>query len=169
MTRPRMRMTLALGHGTGARAPVPSIAGARPLDPPADREALARLLLDAYRGTVDDDGETETDALAAIDAFTAGEFGEVTPGWSEVVERDGRLVAATLVTTWQGVPLIAFSMTAPQARRQGLARGGLLRAMDRLRTTGEPRLDLVVTVANEPAVRLYAQLGFVPVPVVPEP
>jgi hypothetical protein len=34
-----------------------------------DREALATLLLDGYRGSVDDEGEDHEDALAAIDHY----------------------------------------------------------------------------------------------------
>jgi len=150
-------MTVPLGAGT---APAPPLAGARRVDPAGDREGLARLMLDAYRGTVDDDGETEADALAVIDQLLAGEFGAYDAEASEVVERDGRPVAATLLTEWDGGPFVAFSMTHPEWQRRGFARGGLLRAMGHLAARGETRLDLVVTAANEPAAALYRSLGF---------
>ena len=150
-------MTVSLAP-SGALAP--TLEGARALHPASDRAALARLMLGAYRGTVDDEGETEGDALAAIDMLVAGEFGAYDGAASEVVERDGTIVAATLVTDWDGGPLIAFSMTDPGHQRQGLARGGLLRAMARLAARGETRLDLVVTAANDRAVALYRSLGF---------
>ena len=78
----------------------------------------------------------------------------------QVVVRDGVVVAATLVTEYGGLPLIAFSMTAPPWKRRGLARAGLLRTMARLRDAGRERADLAVTETNEPARRLYESLGF---------
>jgi ribosomal protein S18 acetylase RimI-like enzyme len=153
----RLRMTVPLDPLT---APAPPLAGARRVDPAGDREALAQLMLDAYLGTVDDEGETEAGALAAIDQLFAGEFGPYDAEASEVVDRDGRPVAATLLTAWDGGPFVAFSMTHPAWQRQGLARGGLLRAMGHLAARGETRLDLVVTAANAPAVALYGSLGF---------
>ena len=37
-----------------------------------DRDVLAALILDAYRGTIDDEGEDIDDALAAVDHYIAG-------------------------------------------------------------------------------------------------
>jgi len=154
----RLRMTVDLGPAT---APAQPLDGARALRPERDREALARLMLAAYRGTVDDEGETEADALDAIGLLLAGEFGTHDGEASEVVERDGEIVAATLLTNWDGGPFLAFSMTDPAHQRQGLARNGLARAMGRLAARGETRLDLMVTAANDRAIALYRSLGFV--------
>jgi ribosomal protein S18 acetylase RimI-like enzyme len=154
----RRLMTVSLGATT---APARPLDGARVVDPAGDSERLAGLMLAAYRGTVDDEGETDADALAAIDVLFAGEFGAFDAAVSEVVERDGVIVAATLLTDWDGGPFLAFSMTDPGHQRQGLARGGLLRSMCHLADRGETRLDLVVTAANDRAVALYRHLGFI--------
>lgn len=154
----RRRLTRSLGP-----CEAPPLLGARPVDLAGDRPALAVLFLDAYRGTVDDEGETEADALAAVDALFAGAFGTFDAASSEIVEREGRLVAATLLTRWEGAPFVAFSLTDPGSQRQGLARAGLLRAMAALSARGETRLDLVVTATNDRAVALYERLGFVDV------
>lgn len=137
----------------------PPLPGARPLVA-ADRVALARLFLDAYRGTVDDEGETEVEALAVVDATLAGASGPFDTERSEVVEREGSLLSATLLTRWEGSPFVAFSLTHPSAQRQGLARLGLLRAMARFAAAGESRLTLFVTATNDRAVALYESLGF---------
>jgi ribosomal protein S18 acetylase RimI-like enzyme len=135
----------------GARAPTPT-----------DQAALAELMLAAYQGTVDDEGETPEQALAVMAQWAEGDFGQ--PMWavSEVVERQGQPVAATLVTLWQDLPLVAFVMTHPRWQRQGLARAGLRRAMQRLSAGDETVLRLVVTASNAPAMALYEQLGFEP-------
>ena len=125
-----------------------------------DAEALAHLMLDAYRGTVDDDGETIDDARAEIGRLFAGEFGILDEDASGVVRVEDGIVAATLITRYEDAPFLAFSMTAPAWQRRGYARAGIERAMARLAARGETVLSLVVTRANEPATRLYERIGF---------
>lgn len=125
-----------------------------------DRAALGVLMLDAYRGSVDDEGEGPEEAAAEIARLFGGAYGRFDPVRSEVVIRDARIVAATLVTEFEGRALIAFSMTASGWKRRGLARAGLLRTMERLRVAGRDDVWLAVTATNEPARRLYESLGF---------
>ena len=74
----------------------------------ADAPAIAELMLAAYRGTIDDEGETPQETLDVVRRLFAGEFGAVLWNISEVTERAGRLVAATMCTVWQGRPFVAF-------------------------------------------------------------
>jgi ribosomal protein S18 acetylase RimI-like enzyme len=131
----------------------------RPL--PSDEQELAELMMSAYHGTVDDEGENVEQALAEIRKTFAGEYGPFMPDCSRVVQRGGQLVSATLVTGWQGRPFIAFAMTAPNWKRRGIARGSMVNTMQDLLECGEALLSLVVTVRNEPACSLYQSLGFV--------
>ena len=135
-------------------------AGARPFDS-ADLDALAPLMLRAYRGTVDDEGETVEQAADELRKTTQGAYGEFLPACSMVVERGGALRAAALLTRQQGRPLVAFTFTDPDFGRQGLARACMDAAMAALYAQGERELRLVVTLANLPALRLYERLGFV--------
>jgi GNAT superfamily N-acetyltransferase len=130
-----------------------------PLD--ADVHQLASLIYSAYRGTVDDEGESEADALVEVQKTFGGAYGVFVPSCSAVVERGGRLLSATLVTRWQNRPFVAFSMTEPNSKRTGLARACMMTAMSRLHAAGERELSLVVTLANLPAFNLYSSLGFV--------
>jgi len=134
--------------------------GARPYAP-ADLDGLAPLMLRAYRGTVDDEGETLEQAADELRKTTAGAYGAFLPACSMVVERGGALCAAALLTRQQGRPLVAFTFTDPAWGGQGLARACMEAAMAALFSQGEQELWLVVTVANRPAVRLYERLGFV--------
>lgn len=154
---PRRRYTMAarvmrreVDADPGSRAPVA-----------ADAPALAALMLAAYRGTIDDEGESPEETLQVVQQLFASEFGTMLWNISEVTERDGRLVAATMCTVWEGRPFVAFMVTAPEFKGQGLARAGLMRAINRLATAGDPVLRLVVTAGNTPAERLYTTLGFV--------
>ncbi len=130
-----------------------------------DAEPLAELMLDAYRGTVDYHDETLADARAEIHKTLNDGYGRFIPVASFLIEEDGRLVSACLVTLLDDptIPLLAFSMTAPNHRNQGLA-GFLIRhAVNRLLDAGHRELALVVTSTNEPAIHLYEKLGFRPV------
>jgi ribosomal protein S18 acetylase RimI-like enzyme len=125
-----------------------------------DRPALAQLLLDAYRGTIDEEEETLEQALAEIERTFGGEYGPFMRAESRVVERDGELVSATLLTRWQDRPFIAYAITDPRWQRQGLARASMRSAMHALHASGNDLLSLVVTLENEPALTLYQSLGF---------
>jgi len=129
---------------------------------PQDNDELARLLLDAYAGTIDSEEVTFEEALAEIARTTGGEYGPYMQEQSLVIERDGRMVSATLVTGWQGRPFIAYSMTAPDYQRRGFARTSLSKIMSSLHKAGHEKLSLVVTIANTHAHRHYEQLGFEP-------
>jgi ribosomal protein S18 acetylase RimI-like enzyme len=74
----------------------------------------------------------------------------------------GRLASAALVTLWHGLPLVAHVVTTPAWQRRGLARAGLLRAINRLAAGDETVVRLVVTQGNAPAEALYESLGFRP-------
>jgi ribosomal protein S18 acetylase RimI-like enzyme len=141
--------------------PVADDAQARP-PTPDDAEALAVLMHDAYRDTVDDEGESLEETRLVVKQLVDGEFGAMLWDASEVIERAGRVVAATLITRWQGLPFVAFTLTAPNHQGRGLARAGLLRSINRLAAAEETVLRLVVTQGNAPAERLYERLGFRP-------
>lgn len=131
-------------------------------DVPRDATApLAALMLDAYRDTVDDEGETLADAEAVVAELFAGAFGAFDSHASSLVGPVSAPVAATLVTIQRDRPLISFSMTRPSAARQGHARRGLRHAFGVLSRSGWTEVRLVVTVANHAAMSLYAAEGFV--------
>jgi len=128
----------------------------------SDREDLAILLYAAFRGTLDDEGETFSGALVEIDRTLAGKYGDLLIDCSFVAERGEFLVSACLIGLAEPgtVPLVVFSMTRPDDQHQGWARFLLQRSIDALIDRGYDRLQLIVTDGNEPAQRLYESLGF---------
>lgn len=140
---------------------IPSDSGERP--DPREFRAYAHLMLDAYRGSVDDEGESIDDAIEVMKSLFTGGFGEYVPDASSVVLLDGVPVAATFVTIHDGLPLVAFSMTSPRSTREGHARTGLHHAYGALAAAGHSEVRLVVTDGNVPAVTLYVSEGFVAV------
>lgn len=129
-----------------------------------DEPALATLMLAAYAGTIDsEEGDTYESALSEVQKTFAGDHGVFLPACSWVDEHDGVLHSACLVNyfeSWQG-PIIAFVMTAPEAKGQGLAKALMRRSMNDLLDARYTQVHLAVTEGNEPAQSIYRSLGFV--------
>jgi ribosomal protein S18 acetylase RimI-like enzyme len=159
MTRRRIPMEAAL-----VRRALSGSAVSRAVSPD-DREALAILLFAAYRGTIDDEGDSFADALVEVEKTFRGDYGRFLPECSFVVEEGEFLASACLVTFFDphDAPLVVFLMTRPEAKRRGLARHALERSMNALLEAGYERVTLVVTDGNEPAQSLYRRLGFTPI------
>jgi ribosomal protein S18 acetylase RimI-like enzyme len=129
----------------------------------ADAPALAELMLAAFRGTPDDEGEDLDQALDEVRRTFAGASGSMLWEASFVVEDEvarPALLAASVITFWQDRPLLAFSVTHPRAMRRGLASALIRQSAGTLAQQGHTRLDLFVTCGNAPAERLYDKLGF---------
>ena len=132
---------------------------ARSIDP-SDVPALGVLMLAAYRGTVDDEGETEADAIAEVQGTLSGEYGPFLADCSFAVDDDARIVGASLVTLWEGQSISTYLVVHPDMQRRGLGTFLMATSGNALVRAGYTHVDLFVTEANEPAVSLYRKLGF---------
>ena len=137
----------------------PSVPGLR-LVSPADADMLADLMMSAYVGTVDYEGESRVQALEEVCETLSGKKGRFDWVASRVIARDDRLASAALLIAWKSEPFLCFSMTSANYKRHGLARACLCAAMTELADRGADRLRLLVARSNLPAVRLYERLGF---------
>jgi ribosomal protein S18 acetylase RimI-like enzyme len=149
---------------------LPSVASDTPRRPsrtllPSDEQDLSILLYGAFRGSIDDEGETLKDAEEEIRRLFSGRYGRLLADCSFVMEGEEHLLSASLVTWFEGhdAPLIAFSMTRPEHRREGRARQLLEQSMGALSSRGYARATLVVTKGNTAAENLYRSLGFRPI------
>lgn len=130
---------------------------------PTDVEAVAGLMLDAYRGTIDDSGETLADARDEVQAYLMGQRGGPAL-WQEsclgVV--NNQLVAACLVTQGETGqhPLIAYVMTHAAWKKQGIGQVILTATVQTLARSQYPAVWAVITQGNTPSERLFASLGF---------
>jgi L-amino acid N-acyltransferase YncA len=122
-----------------------------------DRDRLALLVLDAYRGTVDDEGESLDDAFLAIDAW----FAAIEWEHSFVLDRDGELIAASFVVVVEGVRYIDPVLTAPDHKGHGLGTAMVCRSLRSLAADDVREVGATITDGNEPSERLFARLGFV--------
>lgn len=124
---------------------------------PADREALAALMLDAFLGTIDYEGESIHEARRDLDRFFAG---QPLLGASTLACVGGTPASATLVGLWQGHVLIHLVMTAPAHKRRGLAGLVLARALAALGAEGQREVRAWITEGNTPSEAAFARLGF---------
>ena len=127
---------------------------------PTIDEGWPSLMLDAYVGTIDYDGENLDDARAEIEEYFSS---EPMLDCSRVVEsRRGWLAAATLVYVWEGSPsgrLCDDSILA-QGPRAGPAGIGI--SLDCLARTSNRQVYAFITEGNTASERLFASLGAVP-------
>ncbi len=89
-----------------------------------------------------------------------GDAGRYLPLASWASRDDAGLAGVCLTTEWMGLPLIAEVGVRKDARRKGLGRALMVAAMNSLVDLNFARLALYVTIGNEPALALYASLGF---------
>ena len=122
-----------------------------------DRDALASLLLDAYRGTVDYEGEGDEQALAAIDDY----FARIVWRHSVVLDEGDSLSAISFVAIVDGCHYIDPVATASTRKGKGHGRAVVLTSLQSLAADGVAEVGAVITDGNTPSERLFAGLGFV--------
>jgi hypothetical protein len=83
-----------------------------------DRDALAALMLEAYSGTIDDEGENIEGALLAVDHYIAGMEHE---HFFLLTEED-RVVAMAFVMVADGVHNVDRIVVAVDRKRSGVGR-----------------------------------------------
>lgn len=128
-----------------------------------DRLGLAGLMLDAYAGTIDDDGGVIEDAVVEMDNYLRGEYGVPLLDVSRIaLDADGGYASAILITRWgrQDLPLVAFAMTAPAWQGKGIGLLLLQHSLAALAASGERAIRAVITEGNFPSERLFAKGGF---------
>jgi GNAT superfamily N-acetyltransferase len=123
----------------------------------SDRNVLAELLLDAYRDTIDDEGEDIDDALAAVDHyFSASEHEH-----SFVVPDGDRVVAMAFVVVVDGVHYVDPIVVAADRKRTGLGRDAVRVLLNALAAAGVTEVGATITDGNTASERLFLGLGFV--------
>ena len=122
-----------------------------------DHEALSHLMLDAYKGSVDDEGESIEEARAAIDHY----FETIVWPHSFVIADDDLPLAMSMVVVVEGVHYIDPVATAAVHKAQGLGRIAVATSLRSLAKSGIAEVGAVITDGNTPSERLFARFGFV--------
>lgn len=125
-----------------------------------DIRGLGLLMLESYVGAIDYEGETLEDAISEVEGTLHGKYGPFVRTGSLLIE-EGRAVSACIVVWSEEMNglLLAYVMTHPDFRGEGMATFLLKESMNRLQAEGYKEMYLVVTEGN-PAQHLYEKIGF---------
>ena len=126
---------------------------------PDDADALARLMLDAYDGTIDYEGETIVEARDEVARYFGGRP-LLETSWLRV--GGGEIVSALLASHWagRGCPIVSYVMTSPRLKGTGAATELLARTLRSLADAGHDEVRAVITEGNLPSERLFLRAGF---------
>jgi len=130
---------------------------------PTDANALAELMLEAYRGTIDYEGEALEDAMGEVQGYLAGEHGgRPLLNVSRLAFAGPLLVGACLAGDWdeRQRPLIAYVMTRSEWKNLGVGRQVLWTVLQALHERGHSEVRAVITEGNTPSERLFGRMGF---------
>lgn len=149
----------------------PVVAGDRPhhhalrATSPRDDAALAALLDDAYKGTIDHDPGADH----AAELATWRQVDEADDAASALAVVDGEVAGAVLIGRELGAPFLYEVAVREPLRRRGLARALLDRSIRVLADRGEPQVAAWVTDGNAASEALLGASGFVAVTAAVEP
>ena len=121
-----------------------------------DRDALTELLLDAYRGTIDDEGEELPDAFDAIDHY----LGRILVPHSFVAADADGLVAMSFVVVVNDRHYIDPVATHPRAKQTGVGRALVATSLRSLAVAGVREVGATIPDGNTASERLFSGLGF---------
>ena len=127
---------------------------------PADLPTLAALMIDAYTGTIDYDGETLEDAKGEVQSYFNGASGEPLLDASCMCFDGETLASAILTSFWEGTPLVAYVMTSAGYKGQGLARALLHKSLIRLKEQDHTQVRAFITEGNTPSETIFKTIGF---------
>lgn len=116
-------------------------------------------MLDAYVGTIDYKDEDLDDAMEEVRSFL--DDPDSLLDRSYVVEDEGEIVSAVLVSMYHGRPFVGYVMTLPSHKKQGLARHVITHAITRLAEDGHEKVVLHITDGNTPSEDLFRFVGAV--------
>ncbi|MDX2344566.1 MAG: hypothetical protein QNL12_12915 [Acidimicrobiia bacterium] len=122
-----------------------------------DHHELADLMMDAYLGTIDYEGETPEQAVEEVGGYLETEaYLEV----SRVAVYDGVIQSAVMMSRIAGVPLVGFVMTRAAAKGQGLGSALLDVATAAVWATGAEEMRAFITEGNLPSEAIFVKAGY---------
>lgn len=120
------------------------------------RDVLAGLMLDAYRNTIDDEGESFEDACGAVDDY----FTSIVRPHSFVMLDGSDLVAFSFVVVVDDVHYIDPVVVVSARKRLGLGAALVRQCLGSLADAGIPEVGATITDGNIASEQLFIGLGF---------
>jgi len=120
-------------------------------------EALAELMLDAYRNTIDDEGEGTDEALEEVNQWFAG-TPRLDASW---VYASGEIILSASLVSGNQTPMIGYIITRSTWKGRGLGAYVVRQSLLSLQDGGASEVRAWVTEGNTPSERIMERFGFV--------
>lgn len=128
---------------------------------PTDRyKEIGQVFLDAYRDTIDYEGESLDDAIHEVSRVINGGYGPLAVCASGAILVEGNIAAAVVVCIHNDTPFIPYLITSKEFKGRGMASELLRHVLRKLSEAGFKRVELYVTKGNLAAEKLYEKFGF---------
>ncbi|NRT73046.1 GNAT family N-acetyltransferase [Clostridium beijerinckii] len=126
-----------------------------------DIDGLSVSMLDAFKDTVDFNGETIEELNKEICSIVESTFGRFIPDASFQIKQNGEIAAVVLISLFKGKPFVSELFTVKKYLKQGMASNLLKKSINVLMNLGYDDLILYVHPENVDAANLYKKIGFV--------
>ncbi len=127
----------------------------------SDVDSLADLMMGAYVGTIDYEGESLSEAVDEVESWFDG-APLLRHSYGVVV--DDVLVSAVMLSSVDDAPFIGYVMTRAGAKQQGLGKYVTAVALAGLGDAGEGQVVFYITEGNTASENLFLALGAVQQP-----
>lgn len=121
-----------------------------------DTEALADLMLDAYRGTIDYNDETIVEALEEVESYFANDPDLAN---SRLALEGAQIASACLVTAWRGHPFVGHVMTGTGHKGKGFGTATLRASLRSFERAGCEGVGAFITAGNTPSEKMFYRVG----------
>jgi hypothetical protein len=159
----RHEYKLSLAEATlGADACAPAGVLVRGVSP-TDTHELAELMLDAYRNTIDYEGEGLAEAVAEIERyFTRASMKPAIAQCSSALDFRDSMSCACLLECWarRNVPFVGFVICRAAHKHKGLGKFALQQSVEKLVRAGYSELRTLITKGNTASEALFTHAGF---------
>ncbi|HEY5561537.1 MAG TPA: GNAT family N-acetyltransferase [Clostridiaceae bacterium] len=126
----------------------------------ADLSELALVMLDSFKGSCEDAGESIDDIIEELYSVISGSFAPFISDASYQIKQNGEILSAIMINYYEGSPLISEIFTKKQYRNLGMAGEIIKQSINSLLLVGHNELTLFVDPRNSLAIRLYEKSGF---------
>jgi len=129
----------------------------RHIDSEKDLELLSQVMYDSYK---EKEKKELQDTKSELQQTFEGRYGKWLSQCSYVIENEGLPVSATIITLFEGAPLVAYTFTHPTYSNKGYSTFLLQKSINRLFEQGHSYVYLFVGEDNRSARHLYGKIGF---------
>ena len=121
---------------------------------------IAEVFLDAFKNTIDYEGEDLNDTITEIQHVFENGYGEYSEKYSSVIVSDGQIASALFVVKNEDNLFIPYIITRKHQQGKGYAKKLIKSCAHKAKSDGIKYIDLYVTKGNTKAEKLYSNLGF---------